>query len=65
MAKYPLPNSFLLFSVFGLIATGVLWDAGKISPTWGFTMLIFFGICLISALVSVAPGEPKPYKKKK
>lgn len=54
--RRPLPASFMLIGIFGLIVTAVYTVSGKVPLTWGFTFIVFFLIMFIAALVSLEPN---------
>ena len=66
----PLPRSFLLVSMFGLVISGVYTYSGRLNATWGITLLLIFGIMFAASLLSMTPtfeelGERNKGKKLK
>lgn len=57
LKKVPLTNSFLGVSIIGFVIFAVLTNSGRIEETWGFTLLLFFLICIIAALYSIFPSD--------
>ncbi len=62
----PLPVSFLLVGIFGTLIFGLWTYSGRVSKTWGITMVIFCLVLFIASLVSLEPEElPKRKTKRK
>jgi len=53
MRFYPLSDSFVAISFIGFIWSLLYTYGGKLSPTWGLTMIVFFVILVISSLITV------------
>ncbi|MFC1755369.1 hypothetical protein ACFL96_18595 [Thermoproteota archaeon] len=55
----PLSSGFMLVSMVGFMVTVVYTSFGKIDPTWGFTLGLFFVIMFVSSMISMtyAPVE--------
>lgn len=51
----PLPRSFLLVSMFGLLISGIYTYSGRLNATWGITLLLIFGIMFAASLLSMTP----------
>lgn len=61
---FPLSSGFMLTSIIGFLVSSY-YVYSKSKP-WGFTLMLFFMIMLVSSLISMAhsPGE-WPIRKKK
>lgn len=55
--RRPLPASFMIIGLFGLIVSAVYTVSARLSLTWGFMFMVFFLILFISALVSLEPNK--------
>ena len=53
MKLYPLSDSFVAISFLGFVWAVLFTNAGKLSITWGTTMIIFFVIMTIASLASL------------
>ncbi|PIN86529.1 hypothetical protein COV19_04525 [Candidatus Woesearchaeota archaeon CG10_big_fil_rev_8_21_14_0_10_44_13] len=53
----PLPSSFFLTSILGLLITAFYW--GKIGDDWAFTFIVVFGLMFIALMISMskAPAD--------
>lgn len=51
----PLPQSFFLTSILGLIISAGLTVSGKLSPSWGFSFSLVFVMMFIASFVSITP----------
>lgn len=68
MTKYriaPLPGTFMLMAIFGLIISAVYTASGRLDLTWGFTFCLVFSIMFIASVISITPSFPKESIKKK
>ena len=50
-----LSAGFMLTSIIGLLISG--YFVTQISKTWGFTLLIFFGMMFISSILSMTHAD--------
>ncbi len=50
----PLSGGFMAGSIIGLMVSGLY--VFKYSKTWGFTLMLVFGIMFVSSLVSMTYG---------
>lgn len=55
----PLPASFMLTSIIGLIMTVIFAASGRISADWGFSFGIVFLIMFVSSVISITPEFPR------
>lgn len=55
--RRPLPASFMIVGLFGLIVSAVYTVSARIPVTWGFMFIVFFLIMFIAALVSLEPNK--------
>ena len=53
MKLYPLSDSFVAISFLGFVWAVLFTNSGKLSPTWGTTMIIFFIILVIASLATI------------
>ncbi len=53
----PLPRTFMLASMLGLLISGVYTVSGRLDPTWGFTFMLISGIMFIASMLSITPTE--------
>ncbi|MFQ5474282.1 MAG: hypothetical protein ACE5DM_00430 [Candidatus Nanoarchaeia archaeon] len=55
----PLTSSFMAIGMLGFMAAVVYTSFGRINPTWGFTLGIFFVVMVVASLISMsrAPVE--------
>ena len=68
MAKFkvvPLSGTFMVTAIVGFLVSMLF--VFKMSPTWGITLMIFFAVMVISALISMtkAPVSEKEFRKNK
>ena len=54
-SSLPLPQSFFLTSILGLIISAALTISGKLSPSWGFSFCLVFVMMFIASFVSITP----------
>jgi len=55
--KYaPLPGSFMILSMLGLIISLVYMNYGRLDPSFGVAFIIVFAIMLISSILSMTHG---------
>jgi len=54
-----MPDSFMLVGMIGLLISFILTYYGSIDVTYGVTLGLFFGIMLLSSLISIRPELPK------
>ncbi|MEA3430114.1 MAG: hypothetical protein U9R08_02485 [Nanoarchaeota archaeon] len=55
--RRPLPSSFMVVGMFGLIVTSVYTISARLSLTWGFTFIVFFLIIFLASLLSLEPNK--------
>lgn len=53
----PLPQSFFITSILGLIIAAFLTLSGKLDPTWGFAFCLVFVMMFIASFVTIHPKE--------
>lgn len=55
----PLSSSFMVIGMLGFMAVVVYTSFGKLDPTWGFTLGLFFVLIFVASMVSMtyAPIE--------
>lgn len=53
----PLPQSFFITSILGLIIAAFLTLSGKLNPTWGFAFCLVFVMMFIASFVTIHPKE--------
>jgi hypothetical protein len=54
-SSLPLPQSFFLTSILGLVISAALTISGKLSPSWGFSFCLVFVMMFIASFVSMTP----------
>jgi hypothetical protein len=54
----PLTSSFAVTAILGIFIS--LFFVWQVSPTWGFTFLLFFVAMAIAAFVSMLRADPDP-----
>ena len=52
----------MLVGIVGLVVMSILTYSQRINETWGFTMVLFFGIVFIASLLSISPEMPDKIK---
>src|SRR3989338_7435718 len=55
MRTTPLPGILMVVSILGLIIFGIYTFSGRISLTWGFTMILMSAIGLVASIISITP----------
>ncbi len=53
----PLPQSFFITSILGLIIAAFLTLSRKLDPTWGFAFCLVFVMMFIASFVTIHPKE--------
>jgi hypothetical protein len=51
----PLPATFTLISMFGLIVVGVFTFSQRIDLTWGVSFGLIFALMFIASMISITP----------
>ena len=51
----PLPATFTLISILGLIITTVFTVSGRIDASWGVSFDLVFGLMFIASMMSITP----------
>lgn len=51
----PLPATFTLTSILGLIITTIFTASGRIPLAWGVSFDVVFAIMLLASMVSITP----------
>ncbi len=55
MRTTPLPGILMVVSILGLIVFTLYTFSGRISLTWGFTMILMSAIGLAASIISITP----------
>jgi len=55
MRLAPLSGAFTLVSIVGFLFFSIYTMYGRIDKTWGFTMMLFFFMCVVAAYISIYP----------
>lgn len=55
----PLPASFMLTSIVGLVIIAIFTASGRINADWGVSFGIVFAIMFVSSIVSITPEFPR------
>ncbi len=55
----PLPASFMLIGMLGLIITTVYTIYGKLDLSWGIAFDIVFACMFVASIISITPSEQK------
>jgi len=55
----PLPASFMLTAMLGLIITTVYTTYNKIGLSWGIAFDIVFGLMFFASILSITPSGPQ------
>ncbi|MFA6888312.1 MAG: hypothetical protein WC254_02340 [Candidatus Woesearchaeota archaeon] len=55
-SSLPLPQSFFVTSILGLIISATLMIYGRINETWGFAFCMVFVMMFIASFVSITPS---------
>ena len=51
----PLPATFTLISILGLIITTVFTVSGRIDMSWGVAFDLVFGLMFVASMISITP----------
>ncbi len=51
----PLPATFTLISILGLIITTVFTASGRVEPSWGVAFDLVFALMFIASMMSITP----------
>ena len=51
----PLPATFTLISILGLIITTVFTVSGRIDLSWGVAFDLVFGLMFVASMISITP----------
>ena len=51
----PLPATFTLVSIFGLILTTVFTASGRVPLSWGVAFDVVFAVMFIASMISITP----------
>ncbi|MFA6073314.1 MAG: hypothetical protein WC758_04335 [Candidatus Woesearchaeota archaeon] len=54
----PLSSGFMVTSIIGFLVS--IWMIMDWSPTWGFTLTLFFAMMFIASMISMTKAEPIP-----
>ncbi|MBI2550463.1 hypothetical protein HYV83_04770 [Candidatus Woesearchaeota archaeon] len=55
----PLPATFTLISILGLIITTVFTVSGRLDLSWGVAFDLVFGLMFVASMISITPKFSK------
>ena len=56
----PLPASFMLLSILGLLISGTYMLFGRLPLSWGTAFLLVFAIMFIASVLAITPRPERP-----
>lgn len=54
----PLPGTFMLTGMIGLIVCAIYTLSGRLDMTWGITFSLIFALMFFASLLSMTPSRP-------